>query len=68
MGKIANELQNWYLETKDFLLSEQAGFWQFCSTEDLATYLFQDTEDTFQEQKLEVGPSIHDWPKKKTVW
>ena len=49
MEKIANEHQNWYLETDDLLVPEQAGFWQFYSTEDQATYLFQE-EWHYQQQ------------------
>ena len=37
---------------QDLLAPEQAGFRQFCSTENQATYLSQEIEDTFQEQKL----------------
>ena len=41
----------WYLETEDLLVPEQAGFLQFRRT-DQAPYLYQKTEDAFQEQKL----------------
>ena len=52
MERIVNERLKWYLETEDLLALEQAGFWQFRSTEDQATYLSQEIEDAFQEQKL----------------
>ena len=52
MERIVNERLKWYLETKDLLAPEHAGFQQFRSTEDQATYLSQEIEDTFQEQKL----------------
>ena len=52
MERIVNERLKWYLETEDFLAPEQAGFRQFRSTEDQATYLSQEIEDAFQEQKL----------------
>ena len=52
MERTVNELLKWYLETEDLLAPEQAGFRQFRSTDDQATYLSQEIEDTFQEQKL----------------
>ena len=50
--RIVNERLKWYLETENLLAPEQAGFRQFRSTEDQATYLSQEIEDTFREQKL----------------
>ena len=52
MERIVNERLKWYLETENLLAPEQAGFLQFQSTEDQATYLSQEIEDAFQEQKL----------------
>ena len=52
MERIVIERLRWHLETEDFLMREQAGFRQFHSTEDQATYLFQEIEDGFKEQKL----------------
>ena len=52
MERIVNERLKWYLETKNLLAPEQAGFRQFRSTEDQATCLSQETEEAFQEQKL----------------
>ena len=52
MERIVNERLKWYLETEDLLAPEQAGFRQLRSTEDQATYLSQEIEDAFQEQKL----------------
>ena len=48
MERILNEGLKWYLETEDLLAPEQAGFGQFRSTEDQATYLSQENEDAFQ--------------------
>lgn len=52
MERIVNARLKWYLETNDLLASEQAGFRQFRSTEDQTTYLAQEVEDAFQEQKV----------------
>ena len=52
MERIVNERLKWYLETENLLAPEQAGFRQFRSTEDQATYLSQEIEDAFKEQKL----------------
>ena len=49
MERIVNERRQWHLETTNLLASEQAGFRQF---EDQATYLSQEFEEAFQEQKL----------------
>ena len=47
-----NERPKWCPEMEDLLAPEQAGFRQFRSTKDQATYLSQEIEDAFQEQKL----------------
>ena len=47
--RIVNECLRWYLETEDLLVTEQAGFGQFRSTESQATYLSQEKNDAFQE-------------------
>ena len=52
MERIVNTRLMWYLETEDILSEEQAGFRQFRCTEDQATYLAQEIEDAFQEQKV----------------
>ena len=52
MERIVNERLRWYLESRNLLAPEQAGFRQFRCTEDQATFLSQEIEDAFQEQKL----------------
>ncbi len=52
MERIVNARLKWYLETNDLLAPQQAGFRQFRSTEDQTTYLSQEVEDAFQEQKV----------------
>ena len=52
MDRIVNERLKWYLETEDLLAPDQAEFRQFRSTADQVTYLSQEIEDAFQEQKL----------------
>ena len=52
MERIVNTRLLCHLETNNILAPEQAGFRQFRSTEDQATYLSQEIEDAFQEQKL----------------
>ncbi|KAK7114239.1 hypothetical protein V1264_000328 [Littorina saxatilis] len=52
LERIVNERLRWYLESRNLLAPEQAGFRQFRSTEDQVTYLAQEVEDAFQEQKL----------------
>ena len=52
MERIVNTRLMWYLETEDILSEEQAGFRQFRCTEDQTTYLAQEIEDAFQEQKV----------------
>ena len=47
-----NERLKWYLKTEGLLAPEQAGFRQLRSTDDQATYLSQEIEGAFQEQKL----------------
>ena len=51
MERIVNDRLKWYLETEDLLAPEQTGFRQLQST-DQATYLSQEIEDAFQEQKF----------------
>ena len=51
MERIVNARLKWYLETNYLLSSQQAGFRQFRTTEDQITYLSQEVEDSFQEQK-----------------
>ncbi|KAK7087559.1 hypothetical protein V1264_021593 [Littorina saxatilis] len=52
MKRMVNQRLLWYLEKEDILAPEQAGFRQFHSTEDQATYLSQEIEDAFQNQKM----------------
>ncbi|KAK7108946.1 hypothetical protein V1264_013079 [Littorina saxatilis] len=52
LERMVNQRLLWYLETENILAPEQAGFRQFHSTEDQATYLSQEIEDAFQEQKV----------------
>ncbi|XP_070182474.1 uncharacterized protein [Littorina saxatilis] len=52
MERMVNQCLLWYLEKEDILAPEQAGFRQFQSTEDQATYLSQEIEDAFQNQKM----------------
>ena len=58
MERVVNERLKCYLEMEDILVPEQAGFRQFRSTEDQATYLSQEVEDAFQEQKLVLASWI----------
>ena len=51
LERMVNQRLLWYLETENILATEQAGFRQFRSTEDQATYLSQEIEDAFQEKK-----------------
>lgn len=51
LERVINQRLLWYLETEKILVPEQAGFRQFHSTEDQVTYLAQEIEDSFQEQK-----------------
>ena len=41
----------WYLESRNILANEQAGFRQCRSTEDQLTYVAQEIEDTLQEKE-----------------
>ena len=52
MERIVNARLMHYLETNKILSEEQAGFRQFRSTEDQATYLSQEIEDAFQDEKV----------------
>jgi ribonuclease HI len=52
MERMVNQRLLWHLEKEDILAPEQAGFRQFQSTEDQATYLSQEIEDAFQQQKM----------------
>ena len=52
MEMIVNARLKWYLETNNLLATQQAGFRQFRSTEDQTTFLAQEVEDAFQEQKV----------------
>lgn len=52
MERIVNARLRWYLETNNLLATQQSGFRQFRSTEDQTTYLAQEIEDAFQEQKV----------------
>ena len=47
-----------HLETEQLIVPEQAGFRRFFSTEDQVTYLSQEIEDAFQEQKVVVAAWI----------
>ena len=58
MEGIVNKRLMWYLETEDLLSQEQAGFRQFRRTEDQATYISQEVEDAFQEQKAVLATWI----------
>ena len=52
MERIVNQrLQN-YLESESIIVTEQAGFRQYRSTEDQTTHLSQVIEDAFQAQKV----------------
>ena len=52
MKRIVNEHLRSYLENSILLAPKQVGFRQFHCTEEQTTYLFQENEDAFQEQKL----------------
>ena len=49
MESIVNGGMRWYLETKDLLVHQQAGFRMFRSTENQIIYLAQDIEDPLQK-------------------
>lgn len=49
--RIVNALLKWYMETNNILETQQACFRQFRSTKDKTSYLSQETEYSFQEQK-----------------
>ena len=50
--QIINKRLLWHLEGNNLLAREQARFRQFQSTEDQTTYLSQEVEDAFQQQKM----------------
>nr|KAG5706601.1 hypothetical protein BaRGS_005671 [Batillaria attramentaria] len=52
MERTVNSRLMWHLEMEHILSEEQAGFRQFRCTEDQATYLSQEIEDAFQDQKV----------------
>ena len=52
LERIINVRLLWHLETENILVPEQAGFRQFRSTEDQATYLAQEIEDAFQAKEV----------------
>ena len=58
MERIINLRMQWYLESENLLVSQQAGFRQCYSTEDQATYLSQEIEDAFQDKKLVLAAWI----------
>ena len=58
MERIINLRLQWYLESENILVSQQAGFRQCYSTEDQATYLSQEIEDAFQDKKLVLATWI----------
>jgi ribonuclease HI len=58
MERIINLRLQWYLESENLLVSQQAGFRQCYSTEDQATYLSQEIEDAFQDKKLVLAAWI----------
>ena len=58
MERIINLRLQWYLESENLLVPQQAGFRQCYSTEDQATYLSQEIEDAFQEKKLVLAAWI----------
>jgi ribonuclease HI/endonuclease/exonuclease/phosphatase family metal-dependent hydrolase len=68
MERMVNRRLLWYLETHEILAPEQAGFRQFQSTEDQATYLSQEVEDAFQNQKLVYAAWIDLQRAFDTVW
>lgn len=51
-------MSKWYLETNNLKTTQQAGFRQFCSTEDQATHLSKGKEDAFKEQKVVVNACV----------
>ena len=51
MERIINLRMKWYLESEAIIVNQQAGFRQCHSTEDQATYLSQEIEDSFQDKK-----------------
>lgn len=58
MERIINHRLQWYIESENILMPQQAGFRQCYSTEDQTTYLSQEIEDAFQEKKLVLAAWI----------
>ncbi|GFO31485.1 reverse transcriptase [Plakobranchus ocellatus] len=52
MERIVNSRVKWFLGTENLLTLKQAGFRQFRSTENHATYLAQAVEDALEERKI----------------
>ena len=58
MERIINKRLNLYLETEKIIVTEQAGFRQYRSTEDQTTHLSQVIEDGFQAKKVTLATLI----------
>ena len=58
MERIINHRLQWYIESENILMPQQAGFRQCYSTEDQTTYLSQEIEDAFLEKKLVLAAWI----------
>nr|KAG5698510.1 hypothetical protein BaRGS_005905 [Batillaria attramentaria] len=58
LERIVNQRLVWYLQTKNILVPQQAGFRQFHSTEEQTTYLSQEIEDALQKQRLVLAAWI----------
>ena len=58
LERIINQRLLHHLETEQIIAPQQAGFRRFFSTEDQVTYLSQEIEDAFQEQKVVLAAWI----------
>ena len=68
MERMVNLRMQWFLETKNVLAPEQAGFRQYRSTEDQTTHLAQAIEDAFQAKKVMLATFIDFQKAFDKVW
>ena len=68
LERIINTRLKWFLESKNLLASEQAGFREHHCTGDLTTYLAQEIEDGFQHKKQTLTVWIDLQKAFDTIW
>ena len=68
MERMVNLRMQWFLESKNVLAPEQAGFRQYRSTEDQTTHLAQAIEDAFQAKKVMLATFIDFQKAFDKVW